>query len=374
MDEGELIRAQRWRLTLGPESDDALGPCLDETGRGRDRVLAFLYDREYGPGRNTRRSGSLDPSSISVPEWINQASELFPTESLERLERDALERYELAQMLADPEVLSRAQPSMSLLEAVLRTKNLMNAEVLSQAKRMVAKVVEELMKKLSAEVRAPFSGTRDKNRRSFAKVSRNFDPRRTIGLNLKHWDPVAKRMLLEELYFNSRVRRRADKWRIIILVDESGSMASSVIHAAVTASVFWGIKALDSRLIIFDTAVVDLSDYCSDPVETLMKVQLGGGTDIGAALGYALGLIEDPRRTMVVLISDFAEGGPERIMLERARAIVEGGSKLLGLAALDDKAMPCYDRRMAENLVRLGAEVGAMTPGQLARWVGEKIR
>ena len=170
------------------------------------------------------------------------------------------------------------------------------------------------------------------------------------------------------------MRRQVDRWQLIILVDESGSMLDSVIYSAVTAAVFWGIKSLRTHLCLFDTSVVDVTAECTDPVETLMKVQLGGGTDIGQAMAYAASLVDNPRRTIVVLITDFFEGAPVQRLLTVTRQLVESGVTVLGLAALDDRAEPSYDRLLAERMVALGAHVGAMTPGELAEWVAGKVR
>jgi hypothetical protein len=369
----EIERAQRWRLILGDEAKELGGAALGADMAARDRVLDYLYGREYGAGRN-RLQGGLGESALTVPEWIDDVHRLFPAKTIERLERDALERYGISEMVTNVELLKRAQPSMTLLKAVLQTKHLMNQEVLNQARLLVSKVVEELMKKLARRVETPFLGTRNRQKRSYLKVAKNFDPRRTIALNLKHYDPVSRRMAIQDPYFNSRARSQADKWQIVILVDESGSMMDSVIHSAVTAAIFWGIKSIKTRLVLFDTSVVDVTDHCSDPVETLMKVQLGGGTDIALALAYAAKVIENPRKTILVLISDFCEGGDPGLMFAQAKALIESGVRFLGLAALDSGANPSYDRHAAETLVALGAEVGAMTPGELAQWVGERVR
>ena len=165
-----------------------------------------------------------------------------------------------------------------------------------------------------------------------------------------------------------------DRWQILIVVDQSGSMVDSVIHAAVTASIFFGIPSLKPHLILFDTAIVDVTDYCTDPVETLMKVQLGGGTNIAQALRYASTLVNTPRKTIVVLITDFYEGGSPAALFAITRQLVESGVLLLGLAALDETAQPNYDRTVAQQMVNLGASVAAMTPGELALWVAEKVR
>jgi predicted metal-dependent peptidase len=276
--------------------------------------------------------------------------------------------------VTDPEVLARAQPSQTLLKAVLHTKHLMNQEVLALARDLVRKVIEQLLEKLARPVRSVFFGALDRRQRSHLKVAKNFDADTTIRRNLPHYDRASRRLFIKTPYFFSRVRRHVDRWQLIILVDESGSMADSVIYSAVTASVFFGIKALRTHLCLFDTEVVDVTEHCSDPVETLMKVQLGGGTDIGHALDYAARLVDNPRRTLVLLITDFFEGAPVERLLGVARALLESGVTLLGLAALDERAEPSYDREVAGRLVALGAHVGAMTPGELAEWVAQKVR
>jgi Mg-chelatase subunit ChlD len=250
----------------------------------------------------------------------------------------------------------------------------MNAQVLEMARVLVRRVIEQLMEKMSRPLQQPFLGAMDRNRRSSLKIAKNFDAETTIRRNLQHYDPEAKRLYIRTPYFHSRVRRHVDRWQIIVLVDESGSMADSVIHSAVTAAIFFGIKSIRTHLVLFDTEVVDVTEHCSDPVETVMKVQLGGGTDIGRALAYAAGLVDNPRRTIVILITDFYEGAPADRLLATAKKLIESGVTLLGLAALDDRAEPNYDRAMAERFVALGAHVGAMTPGELAEWVAQKVR
>jgi len=366
----EQLRRIRWRLVLGAGSEDALGGLPDELMAGRERVLGFLYDREH-EDRNVR--GGLDRSQLTIPDWINQVHELFPRNVIERIEKDALERYGLEEMVTNPELLRRAEPNETLLRAVLRTKHLMNAEVLALARTLVRKVVDQLMESLTTEVRSPFVGS-VLRRRSYIRMAKNFDVRETLRRNLRHWDANAKRLVLREPYFHSRVRRQAERWQILILVDQSGSMVDSVIHSAVTAAVFFGIPALKTRLVLFDTSIVDVTDHCTDPVETLMKVQLGGGTDIGQALVYAEGRIENPRRAFVVLITDFFEGAPLGNLYAATKRLVESGVTLLGLAALDASAHPVYDKRVAGQMAELGAHVGAMTPGELATFVAERVR
>lgn len=382
----DQVRKARWRLVMGAGSEQTCGDCLGGTDAQRDGCLGFLYDREYGGRRNVRggggakagdriddRTGGLGASALTVPDWINQVHELFPKRTIERLEKDALERYGLDEMVTNPDLLNRAEPNMTLLKAVLRTRHLMNQQVLTAARHLVRKVIEQLMEKLAREVRNAFLGSVDRRRRSFLRIARNFDIVTTIRRNLKHYDPERRRILIETPYFYSRIRRQTDRWQIIVLVDESGSMLDSVIHSAVTASIFFGIKSLRTHLCLFDTEVVDVTEECTDPVETLMKVQLGGGTDIGHALHYAATLVDNPRRTIIVLITDFYEGAPVGRLYSVTKQLVESGVTLLGLAALDDRANPSYDRNIAGHMVDLGAHVAAMTPGELAEWVANKV-
>jgi hypothetical protein len=388
-------RRLRWRLILGESSESLLGGLSDQW-QDRETAIGFLYDRDkqgqnirsrtgsssgnsgQNPSKNSGktddRTGTLDPSNLTVPDWINAIHELFPKQTIERLEKDALERYNLAEMVTNPDLLRRVQPSETLLKAVLRTKHLMNQDVLTLAKDLVRKVVEQLLEKLARPVQTPFNGSLNRQRRSYLKIAKNFDASTTIRRNLRHYDRDRQQLLIQTPYFNSRLRRQVDRWQLIILVDESGSMMDSVIHSAITASIFWGISSLKTHLCLFDTAVVDVTADCVDPVETLMKVQLGGGTDIGQALTYAQSLVENPRRTIVILITDFYEGAARDRLFAVTKELVESGVTLLGLAALDEQANPSYDRATAQQMVNVGAQVGAMTPGELAAWVAAKVR
>ncbi len=363
----------RWRLLLGEAAQPALGGLSGEA-LAADTALTWLYGRDPEAVARGERGAGLGPSQLSTPDWINTIHELFPKEVIERLESDAVELYGIDEVVTNLEVLERIEPSEALLRAVLHTKHLMNPDVLAAARSLVAEVVRQIMEKLATEVRQAFSGARDRRRRSMLKVARNFDFKRTVQGNLHRWDPQRGKLFLETPVFMSRVRRHTERWDICLLIDQSGSMVDSVIHSAVMAACLWNLPGMRTRLVAFDTEVVDLTSDVSDPVELLMKVQLGGGTDIAKAVAYAQSLVENPQRTVVVLVSDFYEGGDPRELVRRTKAMVQAGVTVLGLAALDSGANPCYDKEMAARLVREGAHVGAMTPGQLAAWLAEKVR
>ncbi|GMV29236.1 MAG: VWA domain-containing protein [Rhodanobacteraceae bacterium] len=364
---------QRWRLLLGEPSQGALGG-LTGAAQAADAALEWLYGRDPERALRGERSGSLDASQLTTPDWINDVHRLFPQEVIERMERDAVERYGITEVVTNLEVLERIAPSQNLLRAVLQTKHLMNPAVLAAARRIVAEVVRRLLEKLATEVRQAFAGPRDRRRRSPLRIARNFDMVRTVRGSLARWDSRRRRLFVDRLYFMSRSRRHVQRWDLILLVDQSGSMVDSVIHSAVMAACLWNLPGMRTRLVAFDTAVVDLTQDVSDPVELLMKVQLGGGTDIARAVAYAQSCVENPARTLVVLVSDFYEGGDAGELVRRAQALVQSGCRVLGLAALDAEARPNYDRETAARLVKVGAQIGAMTPGELAGWIAEKVR
>ena len=364
---------ERWRLMLGEAAESSCGG-LGADALAADAALEWLYGRDPERGARDERSGGLGPSSLSTPDWINSIHTLFPKEVIERLESDAVERFGIDDVVTNLEVLERIAPSESLLRAVLHTKHLMNPEVLGAARKLVAEVVRRIMEQLQTEVRQAFSGTRDRRRRSPMNIASNFDFKRTVAENLHRWNPANRRLYLERPVFMSRSQRHAQPWDVILLIDQSGSMVDSVIHSAVMAACLWNLPGMRTHLVAFDTAVVDLTSSVADPVELLMKVQLGGGTDIAMAVGYAQGLISQPARSVVVLVSDFYEGGSEYELVRRVKTLVAGGTRVLGLAALDSRADPAYDRALAERLVAAGARVGAMTPGQLAGWLAETLR
>lgn len=312
-------------------------------------------------GAPAGRTGGDGPSRITAVDWLDDIHRLFPKETVERLERDAVEQYEIHEIVTDPDVLSRVEPNATLLRAVLRTKHLMNPQVLTMARRIVEAVVRDLMERLRPELRRSFTGARSR-RPSNLPLARDFDFQGTVRANLAHYQPEHRRVLIERPRFHSRTRRHLEQWQLILLVDQSGSMVSSVIHSAVTAACLWSLPGLRTHLVAFDTEVVDLTSDVADPVELLMRVQLGGGTDIARAADYAAGLVDNPRRSIVAIISDFYEGGDPYRLVRTVRGLVEQGATVLGLAALDEEADPAYDRALAGRLAEAGAHMGAMTP------------
>ncbi|MCL2856120.1 MAG: VWA domain-containing protein [Oscillospiraceae bacterium] len=373
----------RWRLVLGKYAEQGLGGGLSARFAEIDELMDFLYGREYGEGRGIRgeeqdgeaesREGGKGPSQLTVPSWINKIQELFPKETVERLERHALEKYDLTELLTDARVLEKLEPNMALLKQILSFKGMMSPEVLATARGIVAKVVDELTRKLENQVRNAVMGRRNRNTSTTMGSSRDLDFKRTIRKNLRHYDPETHTLVLERVYF-FRNLQRYNPWNVILCVDESGSMLENVVHAAVMAGIFAKLPAITTKLVIFDTEVVDLSGHASDPVEALMSVQLGGGTDIGKALAYCESLVVTPARTILVLISDLFDGGGYQPMYAHIASMIEAGVKIICLTALDRDCVGSYDKTAAKRLTAMGASVASLTPGELANWIGEVIK
>ena len=366
--------ARRWRLILGRYADSSLSAkSLGAQDGELDQVLSFLYDREYierGHRHQTGAGGSLDPSKLTAITWLERTRTLFPRSTFERLQTQAVERYGMTEILADTQAASSLQPSPELGSALLRVRGRLDKKLEVGLRIVVARVVEEIVDRIKAQFTAAIMGRRDRNRRSVQPLAQNFDWRRTIRANLAHYDQENNKLLIDQARFNSRVRKRLP-WDVILCVDQSGSMASSVLYSAVCASILASLPGVDVRLILFDTSVVDMTGLVEDPVSVLMTAQLGGGTDIAGALGFCERLVRTPSRTVLTLISDFEEGGSIPALLASVSRLREAGVTLLGLAALDEEGQGTYDPHVGGRLADRGMQIAALTPDRFAEWLAE---
>ncbi|WP_172197977.1 VWA domain-containing protein [Saccharibacillus qingshengii] len=368
----------RWRLLLGSSADEELSATEHYSPeafvyRELDELLGYLHDREYGEKEGYRgRQGGRGGSSLTVPDWLARVRKLFPKETVEILEKQALDRYGMSELLTDKAVLESLEPNMNLLKNILQFKGRMKGEVVASAKEIVRKVVDDLRRKLESEARASIAGKRSRYTAGRVRSLRNLNMKKTIVRNLKNYDRENRRFVVDRLYFDGRIQAY-NKWHVIVAVDESGSMLDSVIYSSVMASIFYRLNALKTSLFVFDTQVVDLSGRLEDPVDVLMSVQLGGGTHIAKALQYGETLIENPGRTLFILVSDLVEGYPPQQMYRAAKDILDGGSRLLVLTALDFEGQTIHDERAAKTFADLGAEVAAITPNALADWIGRIV-
>jgi len=344
-------RAKRWRLILGSASNDP--NCqLSEAELGMDRVLEALYDSD--------RKGGLGSSSPNVARWIGDIREYFPSSVVRVLQADALDRLKLQQMLLEPEMLSAVEPDINLVATLLSLRSVIPNRTKETARIVVRKVVEELTRKLESPTRQAVTGALNRSLRNRRPRHQEIDWDRTIRANLRHYQPQFQTIVPEtRIGFG---RRRSSLKDLILCVDQSGSMAASVVYAAVFGAVLASIPAVSTKMVVFDTAVVDLTENLKEPVDLLFGIQLGGGTDIHQALSYCQGLITRPADTVIVLITDLFEGGDREKLLKRAAAISASGAKMVTLLALSDQGSPSFDHAIAASFSAMGIPSFACTP------------
>ncbi|MEU3353352.1 VWA domain-containing protein [Streptomyces sp. NPDC037389] len=355
----EAERLRRWRLVLGAEGGPGgPGGGLAGADAAMDRTLDALYG-ETGDGG--RRQGGLGASAPRVARWLGDIRSYFPASVVQVMQRDAIDRLGLSALLLEPEMLEAVEADVHLVGTLLSLNKAMPEATRETARAVVRKVVADLESRLTARTRATLTGALDRSARTARPRHRDIDWNRTIRANLKNYLPDHRTVVPERLIGHGRAARAVRK-EVILCVDQSGSMAASVVHASVFGAVLASMRALDTRLVVFDTAVVDLTDQLADPVDVLFGIQLGGGTDINRALAYCQSRITRPAETVVVLVSDLYEGGIRDEMLKRVAAMKASGVQFVTLLALSDEGAPAYDRDHAAALAALGAPAFACTP------------
>ncbi|MEU5916042.1 VWA domain-containing protein [Streptomyces sp. NPDC047141] len=352
-------RLRRWRLVLGGGDADGTGRTLAGTDAAMDGALTALYDRTGRDGGG--RSAGLGASAPSVARWLGDIRTYFPGSVVQVMQRDAIDRLGLATLLLEPEMLEAVEPDVHLVGTLLSLGRAMPETTRETARAVVRKVVDDLEKRLAARTRATLTGVLDRSARISRPRHRDIDWDRTIRANLKHYLPERRTVVPERLVGHGRASRGVRK-EVVLCVDQSGSMAASVVHAAVFGAVLASMRSLATRLVVFDTSVVDLTEQLDDPVDVLFGTRLGGGTDINRALAYCQSRITRPADTVVVLVSDLYEGGIRDEMLKRVAALKASGVQFVALLALSDEGAPAYDRDNAAALAALGAPAFACTP------------
>lgn len=354
-------RLRRWRLVLGGDAADGTGCALSGRDAAIDGALAALYGKGDKPPTGQDRSAGLGASAPSVARWLGDIRTYFPTSVVQVMQRDAMDRLGLASLLLEPEMLEAVEADVHLVGTLLSLEKAMPETTRETARAVVRKVVDDLEKRLAVRTRATLTGALDRSARVRRPRHHDIDWNRTIAANLKHYLPEHGTVVPDRLVGHGRAARSVRK-EIVLCVDQSGSMAASVVHASVFGAVLASIRSLDTRLVVFDTAVADLTDQLDDPVDVLFGTRLGGGTDINRALAYCQSRITRPAETVVVLISDLYEGGIRDEMLKRVAAMKASGVQFVALLALSDEGAPAYDREHAAALAALGAPAFACTP------------
>ncbi|MFB8008906.1 VWA domain-containing protein [Nocardia sp. NPDC056000] len=354
-------QSRRWRLVLGGAAEASVGGLGGAEDVAMDRALGALYDADARPNASGRRSGGLGGSAPQVARWLGDIRRYFPSTVVEVMQRDAVDRLNLTELLLEPELLEAVEPDVHLVGTLLSLNRVMPETTKATARTVVEKVVREIERRIAAQTIAAVGGALNRAARVSRPKLRDIDWDRTIRKNLAHYLPEQRTVVPERLVGYGR-KAQAVRRDVVLAIDQSGSMASSVVYASVFGAVLASMRSLKTSLVVFDTAVVDLTDKLADPVDVLFGTQLGGGTDINRAIAYSQSLITRPADSLFVLISDLYEGGVRAEMLRRIRSMKESGVQVVVLLALSDEGAPSYDRDNAAALTALGVPAFACTP------------
>ena len=355
-------RLRRWRMVLGSEADE-MGVELSRADAARDGALGALYEGLLGSKpRDGTRQGGTGGSAPSVARWLGDIRQYFPSSVVRIMQRDALERLDMRRMLLEPELLEAVEPDVHLVGQLISLGSVMPTRTRETARTVVRKVVEDLERRVANPLRQSINGALNRSVVTRRPRPADIDWDRTIRRNLRHYQPDLGTIVPEVLLGHGR--RRSSLRDVIIAVDQSGSMAASIVYSAVFAAVMASMRSVDTRLVVFDTSVVDLTDELDDPVDVLFGTQLGGGTDINRAVTYCQSLVRRPTDTIFVLISDLYEGGVANELIKRVASLLASGVTVIVLLALSDEGRPAFDHDLAAKLASLGAPAFACTPGQ----------
>ncbi len=355
----DVERLRRWRLVLGG-ADDGTGAGLTGDDLRIDQALGAVYDTAPA-SRGGKRQGGLGTSTPAVSRWLGDIRRYFPASVVQVLQRDAIEKLHLQRLLLEPEMLASVQPDVHLVATILELAKLLPDTARDTARQVVGQVVDELEQRLEQRTVAAVTGALQRAARARRPKLPDVDWGRTIHANLRHYQPALGTVIPERLVGYGRRQRAFDK-ELVIAIDQSGSMADSIVYAGVFASVLASIRSLRTSVVAFDTNVIDLTAVLDDPLDVLFGVQLGGGTDIEHAVAYCESLITRPADTVFILLSDLYEGGVRDALVQRMAGLVHAGVRCVALLSLSDEGTPAFDREHAAALAAVGVPAFACTP------------
>lgn len=350
-------RVRRWRLVLGADADDG-DTQLSGDDAVIDGALSALYD--FDP-ESRKLGGGLGGTQPRVARWLGDIRRYFKTSVVQVMQKDALERLDLRKLLLEPELLEAAVPDVHLVANLMALSGVIPTKTKATARLVVQRVVDDLVRRVQEPMRQAVTGSLNRAARNRRPKHVEIDWNRTIRANLKHYQ-LKQRTIIPETRIGFG-RKRSAMRDIMVVVDQSGSMATSVVYSSIFAAVLASIPAVRTHLIAYDESVVDLTDTLhSDPVDVLFGAQLGGGNDTPKALRYTEGLIGDPTNTVVVLISDLYEFDRSDDMCAMIGKFVQAGIKVVALLALNDDGAPSFDHNNAARFAAMGVPAFACTP------------
>lgn len=373
-------RLHRWRLILGQQSQQrlaGLGDCaLSEEEALMDQALAAIYNRTDAGGFGTAGGGGgKGPSNPQICKWLGDVRSLFDKDLVKIIQGDAIERCGLRQLLFEPELLENLEPDIGLASTILLLKEQIPQRSKESVRRFIRKIVEELNRMLEQDIRRAVTAAVNRRQHSPIPSASALDYRLTIRRSLKNYNPDLGTVVPERFWFFDRTSTTAaNKWTVILDIDQSGSMGESVIYASVISCILASIRSLRTRVVAFDTSIVDLTEKCDDPVDLLYGFQLGGGTDIDRSVAYCQQFVENPRKTLFFLITDLEEGGNRAALLRRLAEMKQSGVRVTVLLAISGSGKPYYDRQMAQRVADLGIPCFACAPEKLPELLETSLR
>ncbi|MCM8534956.1 MAG: VWA domain-containing protein [Lentisphaeraceae bacterium] len=373
-------RVSRWRLILGEAVEEQLSDVsedfeLSQDEQKMDGALGAIYDDYSVPdgssGKKTQQVGGLKKSAPAIAKWLGDIRECFDSEAVAIVQRDAISKKGLNQLLYEPEILETVEPDIHLVGTLLALKDEIPEDSKEQVRTFISKFVDELSQSLKSKIENHIRGILNRQEQSFVPRYDSINWQKTIRQNLKNYNPELKKILPERIHYFAH-QRKSSNWHIFINIDQSASMAESMVYAAVMGSIFASLPSTKTKVVAFDTAVVDLTEECgSDPVDMLYGMQLGGGTDINRAVTYTREFISEPSRSIYIMLSDLFEGGNRNQLLLQMQEMVESGVKVICLLTLSNAGLPYYDRLIASELQSLGIECFGCTPEKLPDFIKE---
>lgn len=355
---------RRWRLILG-QAPDSKNKVWSSDDHQMQQCLQMLYQ--------PNQKGGLGRSSPKVAQWLGDIRKYFPSSVVKIIQKDALERLHLEQMLLEPELLADIEVDIHLVSTLLQLNHLIPEKTKETARIVVARLVSDIERRLKHQLQQAIQGSINRSAHTRRpKRMQDIDWHRTIQANLKHWQADYQSIIPEQLHGHPRQHHALKD--IILCVDQSGSMAPSVVYSSIFAAVMASIKAISTQMVVFDTELVDLTPLLDDPVDVLFGTQLGGGTDIAKALKYCRSIIQRPEQSILVLVTDLCEGGDERQLFKQVAELLNSGVKIVTLLALSDEGAPFYDRQNAQKFAELGIPTFACSPDQFPELMAHAIQ
>lgn len=372
-------RIRRWRLILGEESEAAFSSMGDASLSGEldlmDQALAAIYDNTASGGAFGARGAGKGPSAPVISKWLGDVRSLFEKDLVSIIQADAMERCGLKQLMFEPELLEKLEPDMNLASMMLTLKDQIPKRSKESVRTFIGRIVEEINRLLANDIRRAVTAALDKRRHSPIPSAAALDYKETIRRNLKNYNPDLNRIVPEHFYFYDRTAKNmANRYTVILDVDQSGSMGESVIYSSVISCILASINSLKTHVVAFDTNVVDLTEMCSDPVDLLFGFQLGGGTDIEKSVVYCRGLAANPKKTIFFLISDLMEGGSRAGLLRNLEEMKSDGVSVICLLAIADGGKPYYDEQIAGRVAALGIPCFACSPQKIPQLLERALK